>query len=385
MIGREQLERLWRSLIALGARRLATLGLVGLVVFATVGLGSYYLSRPQLEVIYTGLSPQDVSRIGAALKEAGIAFDVNSQGTAVLVRYGQTAQARMLLAEKGLPSSASAGYELFDKLGSMGLTSFMQEITRVRALEGEIARTIQVMKGVKAARVHIVLPDTGSFRRSRQPPSASVIVRTESAGDFSSAQAIRHLVAAAVPGLTIDQVTVLEYGRHHPGLRRRVRQRRAGQDGEPGEDRQQGAAGQHRQDARPLPRPRQLRDQRRRPPQHRQAPDQRDGLQPRVAGRALGARRQGDGKPAEQRQSHRRRRRAERSGRAARHERRRPVEAHQRAPRGAHQLRGRHQDHLDRQRGLQDREPHRRRGGQSQAARRGARRQCHAPKPSTSS
>ena len=61
----------------------------------------------------------------------------------------------------------------------------MQEITRVRALEGEIARTIQAMKGVKAARVHIVLPDTGSFRRNRQPPSASVIVRTESAGDFS--------------------------------------------------------------------------------------------------------------------------------------------------------------------------------------------------------
>jgi len=204
MIGREQLERLWRSLMALGARRLATLGLVGLAVFAAVGLGSYYLSRPQLEAIYTGLSPQDVSRIGAALKEAGIAFDVNSQGTAVLVRYGQTAQARMLLAEKGLPSSASAGYELFDKLGSMGLTSFMQEITRVRALEGEIARTIQVMKGVKAARVHIVLQDTASFRRSRQAPSASVIVRTESAGDFSSAQAIRHLVAAAVPGLTID-------------------------------------------------------------------------------------------------------------------------------------------------------------------------------------
>jgi flagellar M-ring protein FliF len=65
------------------------------------------------------------------------------------------------------------------------------------------------MKGVKAARVHIVLQDTASFRRSRQVPSASVIVRTESAGDFSSAQAIRHLVAAAVPGLTIDQVTVL--------------------------------------------------------------------------------------------------------------------------------------------------------------------------------
>ena len=65
------------------------------------------------------------------------------------VRYGQTAPARMLLAEKGLPASGNAGYELFDKLGSMGLTSFMQEVTRVRALEGEMARTIQAMKGVK--------------------------------------------------------------------------------------------------------------------------------------------------------------------------------------------------------------------------------------------
>jgi flagellar M-ring protein FliF len=209
MIGLEQLERLWRSLLALGARRLIALGVAGLTVFSAVGLGSYYLSRPQLETLYSGLTAQDVNRIGAALSEAGIAFDVNSQGNAVLVRYGQTAHARMLLAEKGLPSSANAGYELFDKLGSMGLTSFMQEITRVRALEGEIARTIQAMKGVKAARVHLVLPDAGSFRRTRQAPSASVIVRAESAGDFASAPAIRHLVAAAVPGLAVDQVTVL--------------------------------------------------------------------------------------------------------------------------------------------------------------------------------
>ena len=85
----------------------------------------------------------------------------------------------------------------------------MQEVTRVRALEGEIARTIQAMRGVKAARVHIVLPDGGSFRSKRQPPSASVIVRTDAANDFGSAPAIRHLVAAAVPGMTIDQVTVL--------------------------------------------------------------------------------------------------------------------------------------------------------------------------------
>src|ERR1700733_7175017 len=129
MIGLEQLERLWRSLLGLGARRPAAPGVVGLSVFAMVAFGRYYLSRPGLETIYTGLNPQEVGRIGAALKDAGIAFDVNAAGTAVLVRYGQTAQARMLLAEKGLPSSSTAGYELFDKMGSMGLTSFMQEIT----------------------------------------------------------------------------------------------------------------------------------------------------------------------------------------------------------------------------------------------------------------
>jgi flagellar M-ring protein FliF len=209
MFGLEQLERLWSNLLSLGARRLAGLGVVGLAVFAAVGFGSYYLSRPDFETLYIGLNAQDVSRIGAALKEAGVTFDVNAQGNAVSVRRGHTAQARMLLAEKGLPTSANAGYELFDKMGSMGLTSFMQEITRLRALEGEIARTIQAMKGVRGARVHIVLPDSGSFRRTRQQPSASVIIRTESVDDVSSAAAIRHLVAAAVPGMTVDQVTVL--------------------------------------------------------------------------------------------------------------------------------------------------------------------------------
>ena len=121
MIGREQLERLWMSLLGLGARRLAALGLVGVTVFATVALSGYYLSRPDFETLYGGLNAQDVSRIGAALKEAGLTFDVNAQGNAVLVRRGQTGQARMLLAEKGLPSSSNAGYELFDKMGSIGL------------------------------------------------------------------------------------------------------------------------------------------------------------------------------------------------------------------------------------------------------------------------
>ncbi|KQT66078.1 MULTISPECIES: flagellar basal-body MS-ring/collar protein FliF [unclassified Aureimonas] len=209
MIGGAQAQQILDNLSALGARKLGAMAIIGLLVVAVVGLGAYYLSRPDMEVLYTGLDRQDVSRIGAELTEAGIAFDINSAGDSVSTPFSQTAGARMLLAEKGLPRSENAGYELFDQMGSMGLTSFMQEVTRVRALEGEIARTIQTLKDVRAARVHIVLPEAGSFRRESQKPSASVVIRTDGGRDFGSAQAIRHLVASAIPGMDVDEVTVL--------------------------------------------------------------------------------------------------------------------------------------------------------------------------------
>ena len=209
MIGRMQFEAILANLRNLGARRLIALGLIGATVVAAIALGAYYLSQPERETLYANLNREDVGRIGGALKDAGISFDVNADGTSVLVAHSDTARARMLLAVKGLPQSANTGYELFNDMRSFGLTSFMQEVTRVRALEGEIARTIQTMKGVKAARVHIVLPDRGSFRRDQQGASASVVIRTENADDSSSAAAIRHLVAAAIPGMKLDNVTVL--------------------------------------------------------------------------------------------------------------------------------------------------------------------------------
>lgn len=210
MTALEQAKRVWANLARLGTRRLVGLGVTGLVVFLITGLAGYYLSRPSLELLYSGLDRQDVSRIAGALKDAGIDFDVSADESSVYVRYGESAQARMLLAEKGLPNDPDAGNELFDKLGSLGLTSFMQEVTRVRALEGELARTIQLMRSVKAARVHLVMPDDGSFRRESEPPSASVVVRTDVPDDVSIAKAIRHLVAAAVPGMKPEEVTVLD-------------------------------------------------------------------------------------------------------------------------------------------------------------------------------
>ncbi len=204
-----QVERLWSNLLSLGGKRLAMLGMIGFSVFAMTGFAGYYLSRPTMETLYSGLDRDDVVGIGSSLTEVGIPFDVSADGTSVLVPVGQAAQARMTLAEKGLPHSGSVGNELYDKLGSLGLTSFMQEVTRVRAIEGELARTIQMIRGVKAARVHIVMADEGSFRRERQAPSASVIIRTDGGDDRTVGEAIRHLVSAAIPNMKADEVTVL--------------------------------------------------------------------------------------------------------------------------------------------------------------------------------
>ncbi len=209
MIFLDLLKRLWIGLAALGARRLTALGLTGLTVFVLVGVSGYMLNRPQQEVLYAGLDPQDVTRIGAVLNDSGIGFDINVGGDSVLVEYGHAAKARMLLAQKGLPRSDSAGYELFDKLGSLGLTTFMQQVTKVRALEGELARTIQLVDGIRAARVHLALKSEGSFRGNADRATASVVIRADQESAVRAANAVRHLVAAAIPGLAPSQVTVM--------------------------------------------------------------------------------------------------------------------------------------------------------------------------------
>lgn len=206
----EQIKSIIDNLRGLGPKRLAMMGGAAAIIMAVVLTAAIYLNRPAYETLYVGLDRNDVGQIGSVLSEAGIRYDVSSDGTSVMVAAGKTGQARMLLAERGLPTSSNAGYELFDNVGSFGLTSFMQEVTRVRALEGEIARTIQSITGIKSARVHIVMPERASFRREEQAPTASVVIRADRAEGMKAALAIRHLVAAAVPRLQADKVTVLD-------------------------------------------------------------------------------------------------------------------------------------------------------------------------------
>lgn len=209
MIWAQQLDLLKSNLLRLGPRRLIALGMAALVVIAATTAIGYYASRPETEPLYVGLSQADVNRIGLALHNAGIPYDVGLDGTKIYVRRAQAPEARMLLAERGLPAGSTAGYELFDKLGPLGLTSFMQDVTRTRALEGELGRTIQMMKGVVSARVHIVIPASGGFRRNVEPTSASVVIRIEGPQSQSAARIIRHLVSSAVPGLAPESVSVM--------------------------------------------------------------------------------------------------------------------------------------------------------------------------------
>lgn len=209
MLGGIELKQWMDWAAGLGARRLALLGLIAATGVATFAAIAFFATRPNQETLYTNIAPLDMARMSQTLSEVGMPFDIGSDGSKISVKRGDASRARALLAERGLPASAGVGYELFDKLGPLGLTTFMQEVTRVRALEGELARTIQAMKGVRSARVHIVLPEPGTFRRQGRSPSASVVIKTEQARDATSVPAIRHLVAAAVPGLTTAHVRVL--------------------------------------------------------------------------------------------------------------------------------------------------------------------------------
>jgi flagellar M-ring protein FliF len=209
MLTRNDLEKLAASIAGLGGRRLAIFGLVLAASAVTVLGGSYLVSRQEPETAYVGLSAQDATRISRVLGDSGLFYEISADGSRLTTRRGEASRVRAYLAERGLPSGAGSGYELFDKVGPLGLTTFMQEVTRVRALEGEISRTIQLLRGVRAARVHIVIGDQMSFRRQSQPPSASVVIRTETVGDRSQAAAIRQIVAAAVPSLPAADVRVI--------------------------------------------------------------------------------------------------------------------------------------------------------------------------------
>ena len=205
----QNLQLIGRNLASLGPRRLTALGLIGAAMFAVVTAGSYVISKSDYQPLYVGLSQADSSRMAQVLTEVGVPFETSPDATKVLVPGSAMARARGLLAERGLPASAGAGYELFDKIGPLGLTSFMQEVTKVRALEGEISRTLNSMTGIVSSRVHLVFGERGTLRATAQIPTASVVLKLGVGPDRAPVDAVRNVVAAAVPGLSTENVRVV--------------------------------------------------------------------------------------------------------------------------------------------------------------------------------
>jgi len=166
----------------------------------------------EYRLLYRGLDDMEVSQIVDALTAEGIGFQLAEGGTAIRVPGPRVQEARMRMASRGLPNGSTPGFELFDK-GSFGVTDFVQKINFHRALQGELARTIEQVEGVEKARVQLAIPQRKNLlRRDRRPPTASVVTRLRAGWDLEPAQVrgIVHLVASSVEGLDVSHVTLVD-------------------------------------------------------------------------------------------------------------------------------------------------------------------------------
>jgi flagellar M-ring protein FliF len=200
------------SLRALGPARLAALAGVGATVLGLLVWLTLRASSPPMALLYGELEQRDAAGVVAALERARIPHVIAGGGTQILVPEEQVPRVRLQLAREGLPAGGSVGYELFDRGESLTTTPFQQDINRLRALEGELSRTIRGLAGVRAARVHLVLPHREPFSRERGEAQASVVLTMQGAQrlDREGVQAVLHLVSAAVPGLRAQSVSIVD-------------------------------------------------------------------------------------------------------------------------------------------------------------------------------
>lgn len=194
----------------LGASRLmamvaVTAALIGFFAFVIMRVTS-----PQMMTLFTDLSVEDSSAIIKDLERQSIPYEFKNDGAAIMVPKDKVTRLRMKLAEGGLPKGGGVGYEIFDKSDALGTTSFVQNINHLRALEGELARTIRGIDRIQAARVHLVLPERPLFSRETPQPSASIVVRVRGALEPQQVRAIRHIVASAVNGLKPQRVSIVD-------------------------------------------------------------------------------------------------------------------------------------------------------------------------------
>jgi flagellar M-ring protein FliF len=205
-------ENLLQTLRNLGPMRLAAIGGVGLMMIGFFIYLTMRLSTPEMELLFAELPPGDAAAISKQLDAAKVPYQVDKTGTKISVPADKVGPMRMKMAAAGLPSGGSVGYEIFDKSEGFGTTSFIQNINHLRALEGEMARTVATLHGVENARVHLVLPKRELFARQNNPATASVFVKLRPGAQLSreNINAIQHLIAASVPNLQPSQISIID-------------------------------------------------------------------------------------------------------------------------------------------------------------------------------
>jgi flagellar M-ring protein FliF len=182
-----------------------TAALIGFFAFVIM-----HVTAVPLVTLYTDLSYEDSNAIIKDLERQAIAYQIKNDGAIIMVPQDKVARLRMKLAESGLPKGGGIGYEIFDKSEALGTTSFVQNINHLRALEGELARTIRSLDRVVTARVHLVIPERPLFSRDKTEPSASIVVKARGALEMQQVRAMRQLVASAVNGLRAQRVSIVD-------------------------------------------------------------------------------------------------------------------------------------------------------------------------------
>jgi flagellar motor switch protein FliN len=195
---------------SLGAARMAAMAAVTLALVGFFSFVMIQMTTPQMVPLFTDLSVEDSASIIKDLERQAITYQLKNDGTIIMVPKDKVARLRMKLAESGLPKGGGVGYEIFDKSDALGATTFVQNINHLRALEGELARTIRSIERVQAARVHLVLPERRLFSREKVEASASIVLKVRGALEPQQVRAVRHLVATAVNGLRPERVSVID-------------------------------------------------------------------------------------------------------------------------------------------------------------------------------
>jgi flagellar M-ring protein FliF len=194
---------------AIGAARFGVMAGVAAALTAFFLYVAGVISEPPKSILFSGLEARDAAAVTSKLDAMNVPYDAKGDGGTILVPADQVTKLRMQLAQENLPA-AGVGYEIFDKSDAFGTTAFVQNINRLRALEGELARSIQTIDGIESVRVHLVIPERQIFSRDAQTPSASVVVKTRAVLARGQVQAIQHLVAAAVASLSPDRVAIID-------------------------------------------------------------------------------------------------------------------------------------------------------------------------------